>query len=72
MSLLSHRIYMTLIVPATLIAVMTFLWTLTGHCCGIPFVTSEWDDCLPVSDTMVPMKYLASGHCDEKTWKRVP
>jgi hypothetical protein len=52
--------------------VITVVWTLTGHCCGSPVLGVPWDNCLPVQDKTWYGKRFASGHCDEKTWKRVP
>lgn len=52
--------------------IVTDAWTLTGHCCGSPLLGADWDACLPVGDEMFPVKYLMQGHCDKKTWKRVP
>jgi hypothetical protein len=54
-----------------IMACSTLYWTLTGHCCGVPYLMAEWDKCLPAGDTMFPIKYFSSGHCDEKTWRRV-
>jgi hypothetical protein len=54
-------------------ALSTLAWIMTGHCCGIylPFITDNRDNCLPVQNRMWPYEYLAGGHCDEQTWKRV-
>lgn len=50
--------------------VITLYWVLSGHCCGLPGI-APWDDCLPAGDR-VWFTFLKSGHCSEKTWKRVP
>lgn len=47
-------------------------WLFTGHCCGDPIFTADWDNCLPVQDTYWPARHgWVSGHCDKHTWKRV-
>ena len=51
--------------------IQTVYWVETGHCCGSPFfVGTDWDDCLPVSDTPEFKTWLTKGHCNSN-WKRV-
>jgi hypothetical protein len=51
---------------------LTLYWVYTGHCCGDPVFTSNWDDCLPIQDhAWYAERGWVKGHCDKDTWKRV-
>lgn len=63
-------IYELMVVFFGTAVLVTFVWTITGHCCGSPVIGTPWDSCLPAQDKMWPEQWFSSGYCDPITWRR--